>query len=258
MLKKVLITITCLVLSLSIFILITKEVMAFDFWLSLNPQNGSTEKGGFLKSAVNIYWSSSDKGRVTLFPAVGPEGIKIKFSPSSCRPPCSSVMTVSVSKEAENRNYSIPIIATGQGITRTVTYYLSITPLPTFIEVPRLISPLNNLTVSSLTPFLDWAEVNGAKFYQWAVGNKNGITSESFLVVPTGTLQYNTKYDWKVKACVDSSEQNCSNWSEVQSFFTPKDKETLISSIQAQIAVIRAAILRLQEELIRLISAGGI
>lgn len=252
--RKLLIVLICLFFSLAIFVLTTQKAMAFSFSISLDPQQGFIDKGGVLKAAINIYSSSSERERVSLFPAVEPEGTRIRFSPSSCRPSCSSIMTISTYKEAEDKNYSIPVVATGKGVSRTATYYLTIgSPSPS-LEIPLLVSPPNNSTISSLSPVLDWSDVKGAKFYHWALGNKNGTTVKSFLAVPQGTLNYNTKYDWKVKAC--NSQEDCSDWSEPQSFITPKNRETLLAALRSQIAAIEAAILSLQKQLMRLIGSG--
>ena len=131
--KKFLVAIT-LILS----VLIAKEVSAFSFSISLNPQQGTVGKEGTLKAAINIYSASSDWEdnweNVSLFSAVEPAGTRISFSPSYCRPPCSSIMTITTYKEAEIRNYSIPVIATGAGETRTATYYLSIASPYSYIQ----------------------------------------------------------------------------------------------------------------------------
>lgn len=246
------------IIIVAIFAFVTLEAAAFSFSLSLDPQSGSTDKEGRVKTAVNIYSSSSEKGRVSLFAGVEPKGTRIRFTPSSCNPPCSSIMTISVSKEAGNGRYLIPIIATGKGITQKATFNLNVTPLPLFLETPRLISPLDNSTVLNLTPLLSWSEIKGARVYIWQIGNKSGESLQPSLVLPSGILNYNTRYYWKVKACTDSSQKECSSWSQEQSFVTPKSQEAVLATIRAQIAAIREAILQIQKELMKLISSGAI
>lgn len=265
MYRKILIILIFLFLTAGIFGLAAGEIWAgssFSFHLSLTPNTGTISKGGVLNSAVNLslYSSSSSnrRHRVTLFAAVQPKGVKIRFRPSSCSLPCSSKITISISEGAENRNYSIPIIATGKGVTRIATYYLTVSPPPASLKTPRFISPLDNSTVSSLTPFLDWFKVSGAKTYYWTIGNESGTATRSSLTVPSGILKYNTKYDWKVKACTDSSQDECSGWSGKRSFTTPKSREALLTTFQVQLAEIRAALLRLQEGLSKLIGSMGI
>lgn len=240
-----------------VFTSTAQKAMAFDFSLSLNPERGSVDKGGTLKAAVNIYWSSSDKGYVSLFPAIEPEGVDIRFSPSSCRPPCSSIMTIYIRKEAQNKSYAIPIIATGEGVSRTVNYQLSISPLPLTLKTPALISPNNNSIVSGSTS-LNWPKVDGAEIYQWTFGSKNGQTAINSLFISAGMLNYNTKYDWKIRAC-NLSQDNCSGWSEIWSFTTSKnqvsvpDNKALLASLQEQILIIKNALLLLQEQLRKLL-----
>lgn len=124
---------------LFLFVALTQEALAFYFSLSLDPQSGSIDKGGTLKTAINLYSASSDWENswegVSLFSAVEPKGVRISFSPYYCRPACSLVMIISVSEEAESKNYSIPIIATGKGVTRKASYQLTITSSQNPLEI---------------------------------------------------------------------------------------------------------------------------
>lgn len=237
--------------------LIVPKALAFDFGLNLSSDSGSVGIGDTLKTAINIP-SFSDDDRwysVVLFPSITPKGVKIDFNPSSCTPPCSSIMSITASKDAEQRNYPISISATGKGITRTVNYNLSVIPLKAIVSSPFLISPVNNYVSPNLTPFLSWTKVNNAEIYEITIGNNARQTNSAYFNVPTGMLNYNTRYDWRVRAC-NVSQSNCSQWSNTWNFTTSQNQQTLIESLKAQIVAIQNAILLLQEQL-RKLRAGA-
>lgn len=229
------------------------KALAFDFGLNLSSNSGSIGIGDTLKTAINIpsfstddYWHS-----VNLFPSITPKGVRIDFNSSSCTPPCSSIMTITASKEAEQRTYSILIYATGKGITRTATYNLSIIPIKGEVAAPLLISPVNNYISSNLTPFLSWTKVNNAEIYEITIGNNTRQTNNAYFNIPAGMLSYNTRYDWRVRAC-NVSQSNCSQWSDTWNFSTLQNQKASLESLMAQIAAIKNAILILQEELRKL------
>jgi hypothetical protein len=228
------------------------KALAFDFGLNIASDSGRVGLNETLKTAINITSSSDDHWySVTLFPSITPKGVKINFSPSSCTPPCSSIMTITTTKDAEQRNYPISISATGKGVTRNANYNLSITPLEGVLTAPLLISPVNSYISSNLTPFLSWSKVNGAEIYEITVGSITKQTNSPYFNIPLGMLSYNTKYDWRVRAC-NVSQADCSTWSDTWSFTTSQNQQATIESLKAQIAAIQKAILLLQEQLVKL------
>ncbi|RPI19117.1 MAG: T9SS C-terminal target domain-containing protein [Ignavibacteriae bacterium] len=93
---------------------------------------------------------------------------------------------------------------------------------------PNLIAPLNNSTGQSLTPLMDWGDVTSAISYRiqitttdstafsTTVFDSSGITS-SQVTVPSGKLQNNTKYWWRVNA---QNAAGAGPWSVVWNFRT--------------------------------------
>jgi hypothetical protein len=93
-------------------------------------------------------------------------------------------------------------------------------------SAPTLVSPSNGATGVSLTPTLQWNAVSGASSYRVQVDDNSdfssvvvdasGLTGTSYSV-PSGKLNYNTKYYWRVNA---SNSYGTSGWSSVWNFTT--------------------------------------
>ena len=253
--KNGLIVSVLLIVLATVFSLTVRETIAvseFNFSFAVTPKKGFVSQKGLARAVIDITSPSEKKRRVVLSTAFQPAGLKIKFRPSGCIPPCSSIMTV-YAKEIEKGVYRIPIIVSGRGITKTSTYRLVVTPHPYLLKSPRLIFPSNNSIVSNLNPLLDWSSVAGAKVYFWEIGDKMGKTSKSSLIIPKGTVSYNKEYSWRVMACADLSFGNCSDWSEQRKFRTPAGKEVKLLDLKLQIASIKEALIQIQKALKKLL-----
>lgn len=97
----------------------------------------------------------------------------------------------------------------------------------TIPTIPNPIFPINNLTCTNFNLKLEWGVVVDADFddiaYQIDIALDNSFTNVLFSIVTSEpnwvfNLEKGTTYFWRVKAI--DSEQNESEYSEVQSFFT--------------------------------------
>ena len=99
------------------------------------------------------------------------------------------------------------------------------TTIPAPPSAPILQSPPNNSTGQSLTPFLDWADVQGAQSYRVQVSEdtnfNNPIINQSGLSLSqhqvTANLQNNTLYYWRAAA---GNTSGYGPWSSVWNFRT--------------------------------------
>jgi PKD repeat protein len=93
------------------------------------------------------------------------------------------------------------------------------------LSKPKLISPPNGTTISTPPLILDWSDVEGAGVYQYEVKDygtdeiiEQGTTSESQVTLSFEKFTAGGKYSWRVRACVDETLANCSNWSDTWTF----------------------------------------
>ena len=120
-----------------------------------------------------------------------------------------------------NTQYYWRIKANGPGGTGTWSsqWFFNTLSLP---NSPSLIIPPCNATNASIYPAFDWSDVSGATYYIFQLSKSQLFDS---LVVhdtippslPSITLQYNTKYYWRVKA---GNTCGTGNWSAICSFNT--------------------------------------
>lgn len=140
-------------------------------------------------------------------------------------------------------------IANGAGQPQPVTYNNgSVTGgNPPAISPPTPLTPANGSTNQSVTPTLDWSDVDGAVSYSLLLAtnqsfsniliDQNGIVNSEYNV-PGGVLSENTLYYWKVNA-TDGVET--SNWSSAFTFTTeggvpPSDDISMsIQNVEAQL-----------------------
>ncbi len=101
------------------------------------------------------------------------------------------------------------------------------------LATPTLISPSNGATDQELVLSLLWNIVPNANNYEYQYSTDStftiaeGSTTQSGSI-SIGTLNYNTKYFWRIKA-TDGSQ--FSDWSEVWSFTTKKDTTVAINDL---------------------------
>ena len=104
--------------------------------------------------------------------------------------------------------------------------YSSVWNFTTLLAPPTLIYPANNSSSITLTPLIDWSDVNGASTYNLQVSISPGFTSltinlsslsSSQYQVPSGILQANTIYYWRASS---SNSFGTSGWSAIWNFTT--------------------------------------
>lgn len=225
----------------------------FDFSLDLSHSREEIWPGQTTFVIANLKYLSGTPERVSLATSIIPRKIKVKFSPPSCKPPCSSTIEISCSKKTPTGEYLFSILAIGEGITKTADFKLTIL---SDLNSPILLSPKNRSKVTSLTLPFDWIDVVGAKLYIFEVDSYKIKTKKSFLVIPQGVLKYNKSYVWRVKACEDEKLINCSSWSDSFKFETITKKrlaeerrEKLRKELQKKIIAILRKIISLMEQL---------
>lgn len=106
------------------------------------------------------------------------------------------------------------------------------------LNQPALVSPSNELTVSNLTPILDWSDVTGAAVWRLTLELKDIryiydnklITGSSQWAIPSGTLEYGKTYLWSVTACADETFTNCRGSAAEWRFNTPTNPSITVIS----------------------------
>ncbi len=112
----------------------------------------------------------------------------------------------------------------GYGQWSNVFHFATVVALP---NAPTLLTPVNNASNVSLTPFFDWDSASPAIYYRLQVSadstfstvfavNITGLTFSSYTLV-SPPLQSNTRYYWRVNA---TNFAGTSPWSSVFRFTT--------------------------------------
>lgn len=111
----------------------------------------------------------------------------------------------------------------------------------TTVDGPGLISPVNNAIGQSLTPVLDWNDVQNALSYSLQLSaeqsfnnlilNQSGLTVSQF-TIPSNTLTNNIKYYWRVRTIYTSGP---SEWSAVFNFTTIIAPPVLVSPLNESV-----------------------
>jgi hypothetical protein len=102
----------------------------FDFSVSVFPSSGSTTQGGSVTTTTTATLTSGSSQSVSFSCSNLPSGTSCSFNPTSCNPTCSSTLTISTASTTPTGTYSITVIGTGGGLTRTTTYSLTVATLP--------------------------------------------------------------------------------------------------------------------------------
>lgn len=228
----------------------------FDYSLSLSHQFESIWPGQTTYLILNLKHLSGKSQKVS-FKAISPsKKIKIKFSPSKCKPPCNATLRIKTSKKTPTGEYSIEILAVSKEKIKRKKFKLI---LLSDLSSPVLIFPKNKAKIITLRPFLDWTKIEGAKIYLVQINSYKLKTKNSFLEVPKGVLRYHKIYRWKVKACKDQKLKKCSLWSEEFKFKTiplkeliEKKRKRALKKLQDQIKAIEKKIAQLKKQLERL------
>jgi len=108
-----------------------------------------------------------------------------------------------------NTDYYWRVNATNSGGTSqysTIWKFTTVTSIPT---APTLITPPNNSTGVSLTPYMDWSDVTGASYYRLQISTSQTFTTTVLDVtnlatseynISSGVLSGNANYYWRVCA----------------------------------------------------------
>ena len=106
------------------------------FSISLKPPRARIDPGEKITAEVKL--TSVVTPRLTTLSAENvPEKANVTFSPKSCTPDCSSLMTVKTKKDIKPGDYRIKIVGTSLGKRGEVTFLLMVGP-----KIPSWIYPL--------------------------------------------------------------------------------------------------------------------
>lgn len=104
---------------------------AFDFSLS-NGGNLSVVGGSSIKTSISATLTSGSSQSISFSVAGLPTGAAASFSSLSCKPTCSSTLTINALANVASGTFPISVKATGGGITRSTSLYLTtIQPIST-------------------------------------------------------------------------------------------------------------------------------
>ncbi|AXG73573.1 T9SS C-terminal target domain-containing protein [Flavobacterium arcticum] len=157
----------------------------------------------------------------TTFAVTGnPDGTTVTFSPEIIVADGTVTMTVVTTESTPAGFYTMPVVATSGGVTKTINVYLDL--IDANFGTLSLISPVNSATqVFDQTSF-DWVDVANATGYQIEVaGDENFtdiiidaiITDSNYIAVLEGSEQYY----WRVRPI----NENCSgSYSDINGFVT--------------------------------------
>jgi hypothetical protein len=200
----------------------------------VSPPNGATNVSLF----PTFVWNASSGATSYRLQII--EGVNIVFDQQGIT---STSYTLSSAVLTYNTSYYWRVNATGPGGTSDWSAQWTFTTQIQAPSPPVLLSPPNNSTNITLTHTLSWSNVSGATYYQLQVSTNSGFTSTVIdinglvnpgYVVPSGMLNNNTTYYWRVNA---SNSGGTSNWSTVWNFTTipaPPPAPNLISPTNGQ------------------------
>jgi parallel beta-helix repeat protein len=98
----------------------------FDFSLS-NSGDQSVVAGSSVNNTIAAALVSGSSQGVSFSVSGLPSGATGSFSPNSCTPACSPVLTINTTTSTPAGNYSITVTSTGGGVTKTTAFTLSVT-----------------------------------------------------------------------------------------------------------------------------------
>lgn len=143
------------------FTLTINALPKFNYSMSLTSSSGSIATGETINTTVNLDQLSGTSESVVLSASGAPSGVGVKFSATSCKPPCSVTVTFSISSVTSG-NYPITLSASAGGISRTATYYLEITPVP-LSDFSFAVSPSANVILKggAVSPLINLSQLSG-------------------------------------------------------------------------------------------------
>ncbi len=135
----------------------------FDFAITVSPASGSIGQGAGTTATVTVSLVNGTTQSVSLSSAVSPVamGLTSTLNPASSIPTFASKLTISTSSSTPTGSYSITILGTNGTISRSATYFLTVTPPPDFsisaspssLKMPRFGIDSTAITVTSLNGF---------------------------------------------------------------------------------------------------------
>ncbi|MCI0559946.1 MAG: peptidoglycan-binding protein, partial [Nitrososphaera sp.] len=133
----------------------------FNYSLSLSSLSGFVATGESISTTLNLDQLSGTSEEVLLGASGQPSGVSVKFSDTSCKPPCSATVTFTVSS-VTNGTYPITLSATAGSITRTATYYLEVSPVP-LSDFSLGASPTVNVILKggAVSPLINLTQLSG-------------------------------------------------------------------------------------------------
>lgn len=203
----------------------------------VSPPNGATNVPLF----PTFVWNASSGATSYRLQII--EGVNIVFDQQGIT---GTSYTLTSAVLTYNTSYYWRVNATGPGGTSDWSAQWTFTTQIQAPSPPVLLSPPNGSTNISLTPTLSWSNVSGASYYRLQVSTNSGFTTTVIdinglvnpgYVVPSGFLNNNTTYYWRVNA---SNSGGTSDWSSVWNFTTvpaPPAAPTLISPTNGQTGV---------------------
>ena len=135
----------------------------FDFAITVSPASGSIGQGAGTTATVTVSLVNGTTQSVSLSSAVSPVamGLTSTLNPASSIPTFTSKLTISTSSSTPTGSYSIAVVGTNGTISRSATYFLTVTPPPDFsisaspssLKMPRFGIDSTAITVTSLNGF---------------------------------------------------------------------------------------------------------
>ncbi|MEM0212427.1 MAG: hypothetical protein QXM35_07235 [Candidatus Methanomethylicia archaeon] len=117
--KKIIISMPAGYCEISYEIPITPPI---DFTITLIQGTSLVIQGESVSTTINIAQTMGTPSQITLSAIGQPQGIEVSFNPSIGIPPFTSIMNIKVSQNVPPGTYTITILASGRGITKTATY----------------------------------------------------------------------------------------------------------------------------------------
>ena len=151
---------------------------AFDFSLS-NGGNLSVVGGSSIKTSISATLTSGSSQSISFSVAGLPTGAAASFSSLSCKPTCSSTLTINALANVASGTFPISVKATGGGITRSTSLYLTtIQPISTGGGSWSYCAQENQTCLFSGVAQVRYG-ANGSYFYQTA-GSSIGCNNATF------------------------------------------------------------------------------
>ncbi len=208
---------------------------SFDLSLSVNPTSGSVLRGNSINATVSISLLSGVSSSSIFSVSNLPVGASASFSPVSCNPTCSSLMTITTSASTPVGASALPITVTSGSFQKTVNYTLTV------LAVVPPGAPTNpSATASSGQVALIWqvpvsdggASITNYKVYRGAVSGGETFLANAgnFLNYTNTGLTNGTTYYYKVSAENSAGEGVLSNEVSIMTPAQPLSPSNLIAT----------------------------